>query len=192
MTIKNFVLGFAIFLLTLFVGIYGISTFYKESPKYDDYCPYKLNTYENCIKEGGKWINNTPSKGDFVDYNGYCDYDYSKCQEEYDDANRQHYKIVFLIALPLGILIIALGAIVFGLESVGAGLMLGGVGLIIYGAGGYWQYTDDVVKFILSLIGLIILITLTYYWNKKIFTKKSELTREIIPKKEKVNKKKNF
>jgi membrane protein implicated in regulation of membrane protease activity len=76
--------------------------------------------------------------------------------------------MVFFIALPLGIVIIAIGAIVFGLEFVGAGLMFGGVGLIIYGVGGFWRFAQDWLKFTLSAIGLVIVIYLGYRFNKMV------------------------
>ena len=172
--IKNLVLGIAIFILTMFVGIYGISTLYEKAPEYNNYCPYDLNTAEKCVAEGGQWVNNTqvaidnrgapktvPAEG------GYCQYDYSVCQKEFDNAQEKYHRKVFFVAIPLGVVIIALGALVFGLETVGAGLMAGGVGIIIYGVGGYWQYTKDWLKFVISLAGLIAVIWLAYYANKK-------------------------
>jgi len=176
--IKNIIFGITIFILTIAVAVYGISTLYGESPKYDDYCPYNLINQTICEKEGGDWINNTqyivdnrgetksiavpvPAEG------GYCNYDYTPCQKEFEAAEKVYYKKVFLTALPLGIIIIIAGALIFGLEFVGAGIMAGGVGIIIYGVINYWRFTDDWLKFILSLIGLIIVIWFAYYANKK-------------------------
>ena len=72
-----------------------------------------------------------------------------------------------MVALPLGIIIIIIGAFVFGLEAVGAGLMGGGVGTILYGVGGYWRYSADLMKFLLSLVGLIVVIYVAYWFNHK-------------------------
>ena len=133
--IKNIIFGITIFILTIAVAVYGISTLYGESPKYDDYCPYNLINQTICEKEGGDWINNTqyivdnrgetksiavpvPAEG------GYCNYDYTPCQKEFEAAEKVYYKKVFLTALPLGIIIIIAGALIFGLEFVGAGIML--------------------------------------------------------------------
>ena len=169
--IKNIVLGIAIFILTMFVGIYGISTLYENAPEYNDFCPSDLFTQERCIEEGGIWINNTDTqiieRGVKSVPGGYCQYDYTRCQEEFDSARENYQRKVFFIAIPLGVVIIAIGALVFGLETVGAGLMAGGVGLIIYGIGGYWQYTKDWLKFAISLIGLIVVIWLAYYANRE-------------------------
>ncbi len=154
----------------------GISTFLGKAPEYNKYCP-SIATEKECIDAGGRWINNSyppravgekpiPAEG------GYCEYSYTECQKELDDANRAHTRKIFFVALPLGIIIIALGAIIFGLESVGGGLMAGGVGIIIYGVQGFWQYADDWLKFVLSLAGLVVVIGLAYYANKRWWSKK--------------------
>lgn len=179
MDLKGIVLGIAIFIMTIFVGVYGISTLYGESPAYEKYCPTNLINQSMCENEGGVWINNTQlvidnrgaTKAVAVE-GGYCNYDFTSCQKEFDDAQRGYNKKVFITALPLGIGVIALGALVFGLEAVGAGLMAGGVGIMIYGAGSYWRYTDDWLKFLLSLAGLVVVIWMSYYFNKKFGKKK--------------------
>jgi hypothetical protein len=181
--IKNIVIGIAIFILTLSVGIYGIGTLYGDEPQWNDYCP-QINTITECIDAGGKWINNTyvnpdgsfsiPADGSKpipVKEDGYCD-NYEKCNKELEDAQRKYSKKVFLTVLPLGIAIIAAGAIIFGLEAVGSGLMAGGVGIIIFGISRFWRFTEDWLKFVLSLVGLIVVIWLAYYANKKWWKKK--------------------
>src|SRR3989344_5738759 len=107
--IKNLFFGVAIFILTLFVGIYGISTLYEKSPDYNDYCPSNLYTIDGCLEEGGVWVNTTdtqiigqrdgitkpvPVEG------GYCQYDYIQCQEEFDNAQEKYHRKVFFIAVP--------------------------------------------------------------------------------------------
>lgn len=173
-SIKNILLGIAIFILTMFVGIYGISTLHGESPEYDDYCPNNLINQIICEQEGGVWVNNTQLVTDargstkpIPVEGGYCNYDYTPCQKEFEEAQKKYYKKLFLTALPIGIIIIVAGALIFGLEVVGAGLMAGGVGVVVYGTGQYWRFTDDWMKFIISLIGLIIVVWLAYYVNKK-------------------------
>ena len=172
--VKNIIFAIAIFILTLFVGIYGISTLYGESPQYNDYCPEYLFNQTVCETEGGVWVNNTQavadSRGEIKQIQvsgGFCQYDYTVCQEALEDAQEKYYRKVFFTALPLGIVIILVGALVLGLESVSAGLMLGGVGMILYGTGAYWRFTDDWLKFLLSLVGLVILIWAAYWFNKK-------------------------
>lgn len=178
MSIKNLVFGIAIFILTLAVGVYGINTVLGKGPQYDQVCPMKqIVTEQACLLENGTWTNytyNDPKAASMpVPENGYCDL-YTNCQPRFDEVNRIYSRNVFFFALPLGIAIIIIGALLFGLESVGSGLMAGGVGLILYGIGSVWQYADDLIKFILSLIGLLIVIGVSYYANNrwKIFNKK--------------------
>jgi len=175
---RNLVLGVAIFILTMFVVVYGMNTFY-EKPEYSDFCDeFKtaqvINTEQECLDTGGKWnayeaVRPVPVGEETI--TGYCDRDFN-CREEYEDAQEKRSKFVFIIAIPLGILIIALGAFVFQLNAVGIGLMFGGIGTLIYGSGGYWRYADNLFKFIISLVGLVVLIFLAYWFNGRIGKKK--------------------
>jgi hypothetical protein len=190
LNIKNIIFTFAIFILTMFVGIYGISTVFGNGPEYPN--PYNE---EICLEMGGVWITDVVSEpSDPVRQvpfrEGYCQYDYMKFQKEFEEAQERHYRKVFFTAIPLAIVIILAGAMLFGLEAVGAGLMLGGVGLIIYGTGSYWRFTDDWLKFLLSLVGLVILIYGAYWFNskdksffKRLFTKDSKTEKKTKKKK---------
>ena len=169
MKVKNIIISIAIIILTIFVAFYGINTFYPK-PNYDDYCgtinsaPQTIETQSQCEAYGGQW---TPEDIKCITTpcpQGYCDIYYT-CRTELDAATKIRSRNVFLIALPLGIAIIALGAFVFGLEVVGAGLMGGGVGTLIYGAGAYWPYSENWIRFLISLVGLIVLIFLAYWFN---------------------------
>ncbi|MEM0465913.1 MAG: hypothetical protein QXW97_04415 [Candidatus Pacearchaeota archaeon] len=182
MKIKNFLLGIAIFILTISTTIFGIYTFYGKPPHYDNFCyTGKIaDTKENCENMGGKWtmtypiekIDNqlaTPTKDNY-----YCDLSeyYLNCDKEFKNSQIKYNSKVFIITLPIGIIVIILGALIFGLETVGAGLMAGGVGVILYGVIGFWKFAEDYIKFIITLIALIIIIFLAYYLNKKYFKKK--------------------
>jgi len=175
MNLKNIALGIAIIILTSFVTIYGIDLVYTQ-PDYNDYCdnnkgaaPYdSYDTDQACVAAGGKWNSVTPYETvpPTKLVTGYCDL-YFYCSQEYEDAMKVHYKNVFLVALPIGIAVLIAGAIFFGLESVGAGLMGGAIVTLIYGAGGYWQYAQNWLKFLLSLAGLIVVIYFAYWFNKR-------------------------
>ncbi len=190
MQIKNLVLGIAIIILTMFVTIYGINTFYA-SPEYSDFCSegrpilkliddqervcpavcVRMYQLENGVCEfNGCGSGCGPDGLNSFDTLEQCEIGASgvNCNDLFEEANKIYSRNVFLIALPLGILIITLGAYLFALESVGAGLMGGGVGTLIFGAGGYWRYADEWLKFILSLIGLVVLIFFTYWINQKL------------------------
>lgn len=171
MNIKNFMIGIVIIILTLFVVMYGINTLYPK-PKYNNYCEdsikYKnINNKEDCLIKNGSWIPyDTPDKNNSQKLIGYCDINPS-CISNYETANKNYYKNIFLITLPVGILIILIGMFLFKLEPVGSGLMGGGIISIIYGVGGYWRYSENILKFLFSLIGLIIIIWAAYKFNKK-------------------------
>lgn len=165
------IFGIAIFILTIAVAVYGINTILGKAPQYDKICPPKNIVTENdCILSGGTWSNYTYADPQYetkpISPNGYCD-TYTYCQPLFDEANGKYSRNVFFIALPLGIIVVIVGALIFGLEAVGVGLMAGGIGIILYGISSVWSYADDLIKFIISLIGLIIVILVTYYANNK-------------------------
>ncbi len=169
MHLKNIIIAVGIIILTVSVGIYGVQTLY-HAPEYNDYCAeaemnWYVNTSVQCEELGGKWNGYVGPKT--VDSPiGYCDTAYT-CRMQYDADMKDYSKIVFLISIPLGIIIIAAGALIFGLEAVGAGLMAGGVGIILWGVGGFWNFAEDWLKFLLSLAGLVALVWLAYYFNNK-------------------------
>ncbi len=175
MKTKELVLAVAIMVLTIFVTFYGINTIFPKAD-YEDFCGARnvvklIETETECVDAGGAW---TPEERQCVTEpcpQGYCDL-YSQCNADYENANKIRSQKVFYIALPLGILIITLGSFVFGLEVVGTGLIGGGIGTLIYGSGAFWPYTENWVRFLLSLLGLVILIWLIYYFSKKDFRKK--------------------
>ena len=182
MNLKEVLLAIAILVLTIFVTFYGINTIYPK-PQYEDFCNADrnfamVNTTQTCEELDGKWMyssyeyivpdSSVPVKGAVQ---GYCDFDY-KCRKDFDNSLKERSRKVFFIALPLGILIVALGAFLFGLEAVGAGLMGGGVGTLIYGSGAYWPYSENWIRFLISLIGLVLLIWFAYFFNKRLGKKK--------------------
>ena len=187
MKIKDILLGIAIIVLTIFVTFYGINTIYPK-PNYEDFCK---NTYatkipsdrsicpavcipayeivrDRCVYNecgsgcGPDEINSFSSQSTCED----ALYE-MKCWERHDQAVRERSKKVFFVALPLGLIVIALGAFAFGLEAVGSGLIGGGIGTLIYGSGAYWPYSQNWIRFLISLVGLVILIWLIYYFNKR-------------------------
>ena len=54
--------------------------------------------------------------------------------------------------------------------------MGGGVGVILWGVGNFWEFADNLLKFILSLAGLIVVIYFAYYFNRR-FDKKHKRER---------------
>ena len=194
MSLKNILLGIAILILTIFVTFYGINTVFPK-PDYEDLCPsqftskpyqdrsvcpavcipaYEIVRSECVYNECG--LGCGPDEVNSFSNSSLCEQALEdlKCYDRYNDALKERSRKVFFLALPLGILILAVGAFFFGLESVGAGLMGGGIGTLIYGSGAYWPYTENWIRFALSLLGLVILIAVAYYFNSKYGKKKGK------------------
>jgi len=180
MNIKNIIFGLAIIILTSFVVIYGMQSFYPR-PVYEDFCSQKrslelANTQPTCEAKEGKWINynyEIPRSVVAEEKNptGYCDLDYY-CRQDYEAESKKYSKNLFVMTVPIGIILLVIGAALFNLEAVGAGIMGGGIVTLIYGAGNYWPEATDVFRFIISLVGLIVVIFLTYWLNNRITEKK--------------------
>jgi hypothetical protein len=171
MNLRGIVIGVAIFILTLFVAIYGISVFFPQ-PEYNDFCPEAraavvVEDAKICENMSGKWFPQEIKCITTPCPQGYCDIDYY-CRQDYDDAVEENSKKRFFVSIPVGIAIIALGGVAFALESVGVGLMAGGAGTFVWGSGSYWSYASDVWRFFISLFGLIVLIIFAYWFEKRL------------------------
>jgi len=189
--VKNVILSIAIAIIFAFFVGRGIDVFYP-SPEWDDYCDqerymrfdYELNK-DDCEGSGGNWSEYSEMKlvpedrfvcrkmdqgvGDEIilsceyageEENGYCDINY-KCEKDFDEADEKYSKNVFIITLVIGILAIVL-SVMLQLVSVSAGLMVGGLFLMIYGTMRYWEYSSDILRFVLLGVILAILIWLGY------------------------------
>ncbi|HLA23555.1 MAG TPA: hypothetical protein VJZ93_03420 [Candidatus Nanoarchaeia archaeon] len=171
MNLKGIVIGIAIFILTTFVAVYGISVIFPQ-PEYNDFCS-ELKTAEyidnpdRCVEVEGYWVvDNYPREVGGKNIEGYCDREYY-CRQDYDNALEENSKKRFLTSIPVGIAIIVLGGVIFKLESVGVGLMAGGAGTFVWGAGGFWGYASDLWRFLISLMGLVVLIAFAYWFESK-------------------------
>ncbi|HLD98034.1 MAG TPA: hypothetical protein VI815_01795 [Candidatus Nanoarchaeia archaeon] len=181
MLIKNILIGLAITILASFVAIYGILAFYGEAPQWDDYCGnitqvYEINTSQECDAAGGKWnptYNDGRSPVPKTIPNGYCDL-YYQCNMNLEEAQKSYSKTLFLITVPVGVILIIVGAALFGLEAVGAGIMLAGIVTLVYGAGSYWPNANNMFRFLISLAGLVLVIILAYWINKKVQEKQKK------------------
>ena len=141
--------------------IYLIEVFHS-SPEWEDYCgavkaprmaiEEKGEIIEidqaTCEQDGGTWRDN------------YCDYQY-ECQKQFDEANDKHRYVIFLTAVPAGLIAVAIG-IILALPSVSTGLMIGGVFLTIYGTANYWDNFSNWIKVTVLGIVLALLIWLGY------------------------------
>ncbi|MCH7568348.1 MAG: hypothetical protein IIA87_02910 [Nanoarchaeota archaeon] len=178
MKVKNLVLGIGIFIVFMLALGYGIQAFYPE-PKYDDYCDVSLRIparigiedckfsqgleikQQACYKVGGEFRYEYDEQGCIVD--GYCD----ECKIAYDEDKSRHAKIVFVIALIVGILILIVGYAILSVEPVGSALMASGVGAIFYGSIRNWINLSNVWRFLLLLLVLALLIWIAIRSNRR-------------------------
>src|SRR3989344_2033733 len=121
MRVKNLILGIGIFIVFMFLLHNGIRAFYKSAPMYEDFCtnqnnypatPKPLPIGQTCssppaLREQEQTGNN--QKGQPIyNYDEYgcsisvkeCDF----CQKLYDEAQNDYNKVVFIIALIIGII----------------------------------------------------------------------------------------
>lgn len=175
MRIKDILIGIAIMILTFLVIYAGIQTFYPR-PEYDDFCgdyktptPIIKNDSAVCATDvmqcpDGSYVSRNPDNNcEFYD----CEDDYQACYEKYDEARKAYSKNLFIITLILGIIVLGIGAILFNLEAVGGGIMGGGVITLIYGAGAYWPNAENLFRFIIAIIGLVVVVSFAYWINRR-------------------------
>ncbi|MEX0920725.1 MAG: hypothetical protein WDZ62_00470 [Candidatus Pacearchaeota archaeon] len=199
MNLKSFIIAVAIMILTISAVVYGIYSFYSppdygelcfniRSPVPDigdaneEVCPAVcVEMYELDIENEDCFLNDCgsgcgPDGKTTFETLEQCKIALSgeNCWDVYEDEREKYSRNIFLLAVPLGILIIALGLVIFGLETVGSGLMAGGVGVIFWSVGGFWKFADNWLKFIISIIGLITLIWLAYWFEKRFGKKKKK------------------
>ena len=71
-----------------------------------------------------------------------------------------------------------MGLFLFNIETAGAGIMGGGVGTLIYGAGAFWPYSENLIRFIISLLGLAAVVLISYFLERKLTKKKFKLFKK--------------
>ncbi len=149
MKIKEIILGLAIAIIFLMFCIFGTKLIY-DSPDYEDYCDYE-----------------ELSKIDYSNDSVYNSEIYKQCSEEYEKADKDYSKNMFIISLIFGVLVIAGCAIFVSINSISGGLMFGSLMFIISGTGRYWNYMDDLMRFIILGIALGVLIYVAYWISKR-------------------------
>jgi len=149
MKIKEVLLGIIIAVVFLMFCVFGTKLIY-DVPQYEDYCNYE---------ELGKI--------DAVNNSAYYNQVYKECSDKYDLANKNYSKNMFIISLVFGILIIIICTIWIEINSISGGLMFGSLMFIIYGTGRYWNYMDDLLRFIVLGVALIMLIYVAYWMSKR-------------------------
>jgi len=165
--IKETLISIAIaIILTMFI-FYGISTFYKE-PEWDDMCKdiAASTTKEECETAGGEWSYAREPRPMPVEANKTYEYGYCEC-EIFEEADEAYSRVVFIVALMLGLIAVLLGTIYLKHPSVASGVMGGGILTVIFGTMRYWGHMPDFARFICLGVALAILITIAYKKLKK-------------------------
>jgi RsiW-degrading membrane proteinase PrsW (M82 family) len=152
MKIKEVLLGIIIGVIFLMFCVFGTKLIY-EIPKYDDYC--NLSKFSPAI--------NISNASEIQIQDNY----YNECTNKYELANKNYSKNMFIISLIIGLLIIIFSVIFIEINSVSGGLMFGSLMFIIYGTSRYWNYMDDLLRFIILGISLGVLIYIAYLINKR-------------------------
>ena len=148
--------------LAFFVG-YGIEVF-DPSPRYDFFCPpllYEITNQTQCEAASGAW--NPPFEKQTTPKpiaNNFCQPKPS-CHQDFEKIMAKHNKIVFIIAVIVGLIAI-IGGVLLIKEIISTGFVGGGILIILYGTLRYWRYAEDVLKFVLLGIALGILIWIAY------------------------------
>jgi uncharacterized membrane protein len=178
MKIKDVLLGILIAVIFVMFCAYGTNLFYQE-PAYENFCnssyPYPAETpnstcifnsqiqekTDNCYSQNGVPRYQYDANGCEKDLN--CDF----CGKEFTSAQEDYAKNLFLISLIFSLAIILISVLAVKTYSISGGLMLGSLFFIIYGTAKYWGFMEDVLRFIILGIVLIVLIWLAYHIAKK-------------------------
>ena len=150
-------------MLNLFFN-YALSLAYK-SPVYENFCPTaQVNpTVDNqnaCVAQGGQWNGNNAIpvpqvKGEILP-TGYCNLQFT-CQNNYNTAQKNYDRNVFITLVILGALCVAAGTLLKSNLVIGIALSLSGVLSFIIASMRYWSSADDLIKVIILAIALGIL-----------------------------------
>jgi hypothetical protein len=153
-------------IFALFIG-YGIEVF-DPTDSYNEFCPeelYDIDNEEECLAEGGAWNENAipaPVKEEsIVEPNKRLCSPTKECYNEHRVVRTKHDKIVFIVSIIVGLIAIFTG-IFLKKDAVSTGILSGGVLLIIYGTMRYWQHANDILKFVMLGIVLMVLIWIGY------------------------------
>ena len=197
MRVKNLILGIGIFIVFMFLLHNGIRAFYQPAPQYDEFCN---NTYypretkplpvgqsctstqqirdaeQTCYNQKGQPVYNYDDFGCSTSVKE-CDL----CQKYFEEAQQKHNKVVFVIALIVGIIALIFGYAILSVEPVGSALMASGIGAIVYGTIINWENLGNLGRFFLLLVAFLLLIWIALrlntvekksFWQKLGFRKK--------------------
>ncbi len=159
MKIKEWLLGITISIIFLMFCVFGTKLIY-HSPKYEDYCDYSKINYPVLNKTN-------LSEKDLIEEQEFYSKYYKDCSDKYDLANKNYSKNMFITSLIFSIIVVILCVVFININSISGGLMFGSLMFIVYGTGKYWNYMDDLLRFVVLGVALIALIYTAYWINKQ-------------------------
>lgn len=149
-----------IIVLNLFFAV-AIQTVYP-APEFNTFCEDRQvnQAYEDeasCLAVGGQWNENAGPKTTPDDPIGWCNPNFT-CANEYQDAQKEYSRNVFIALIVLGALSIGAGFALRISPAVSAGLSYGGVLSFVIASIRYWGEAGDFIRLAIVAIALIALI----------------------------------
>lgn len=161
----NVVFGIGIAVLLFIVVLLGIRAFYP-APTWDKFnCTYpELKPYFGCTDNMTIAQCNTLQA---AQENSETQRKYDECSQRFNDADKAYGKIVFFITFIIGMIAVIISIFLLSMTNISAGVAFSGLTLIIYGFIRGWQATNDILKFITSIIAAAIIIIFAVRINRK-------------------------
>lgn len=182
------ILGVAV-LFVLFV-MSGKELFFKD-PEHSDYFEKpppaaEIKSQEECEQIGGKWndfegdrqpkqpvpkpVNGkNGDSAEVVEYTGWCDQGFEQ-REAYDKAHEEYERKVFISLVVIGLSAFIAGLIMAAIKatspiapSIGGGFSIGGIVITLIGTADYWGDMDEVFRFALTGMGLVLIIVVAIF-----------------------------
>ncbi|MBR9681727.1 MAG: hypothetical protein GOV00_02925 [Candidatus Altiarchaeota archaeon] len=161
----NTVFGIGIAILIFIVAMLGINVFYPV-PDIDDFncSEFRVEKLAPCADNltVGECNALTSQRTLALDNT-----EYQECWDRFDDARDTYSTNFFLISNILGFIAIIVSMFLFSMTNIAAGTAFSGLALIVFGFMVGWQHTDDVVKFIISLIITAVVIKFAVIVNRR-------------------------
>lgn len=171
--LKQWSLTIAIVIVLNLLFNVGIQLFAHE-PTWDNFCRQnqvetQLDTKDKCLAVGGQWIEQNqkivpagksmapiPVQPELTNPS-YCNPTFT-CQKDFEIAQKNYNKNVFIALIALGIISLLLGFWIKNSTAVSLGFTWGGVLSLIIGSIRYWADMDEYIRFVLLFAALALLV----------------------------------
>ncbi len=164
--VMNVVFGIGIAILIFIVTLLGIEVFYPRTTVEDFGCDdLRLSKPSPCSENMTVGECQTLELQHLInEENGD---EYQKCWEEFSDNRDIYNRNFFLITSIIGFIAIVISMYLFNMTNIAAGTAFSGLALIVFGFMVGWQSTDDIIKFIISLVITSVVIFFAVIVNKR-------------------------